>query len=208
MACLRLFTQTAAEWTAENPRHERGAIGIEVDEEGVYGKSKIFDGVTRWNSLPYFNPGGSVESADVLRSYLAETVTYNNVAVLAATALSVTVVASGIYNIELVVHETDAAVGLKLDFAGTATITNFIGEWMYLVTPMDFGGPSGNSSERVTAAGTDFTAGNGPASTIRFRGSVEINAAGTFLLRGAQSSADASDTQILRGSTLVLTKMN
>lgn len=139
-----------------------------------------------------------------LVSYLATTVTYNANAVLANTALSVTVAAGGIYAIELVIQNTSAVSGLNLDFSGTATIANFVGQWTSRDT-------DGNllAGSRVTAAGTDFdTAGNGDNLIVAFTGSVEITDAGTFLLRGAQNVSDASNTTILRGSTLVLTKMN
>lgn len=150
-----------------------------------------------------------VVDADILRSYLATTITYNNVDVLANTALSVSVAAGGIYAIELVVHSTSAVVALKMDFGGTATITNFIGEWVGHVQVL--GESFDGYAAGVTSAGTDFApAGllDGSSNFYSFTGSVEINAAGTFLLRGAQNVADASDTTILRGSTLQLTKYN
>lgn len=146
----------------------------------------------------------------LLRSYLASTVTYNNNDTLADTALSVTVAASGIYEIELNVFSTAANVGsngLNMDFAGTATIANFIGDW-HAVDPGDLADQAGL---RVTAAGTDTETGatkNSANASWTFRGSAEITDAGTFLLRGAQSTSHASNTTILRGSTLTLTRMS
>lgn len=144
-------------------------------------------------------------SASILRSYLASTVTYNNVDVLANTALSVTVAAGGIYEIELNIYSTSAVNPLKMDFGGTATITNFVGQWnAQQATDIAAGNWLG-----VTAATTDFAVVPGGVDTFtKFTGSIEVNAAGTFLLRGAQQSADASNTTILRGSMLTLTKMN
>jgi hypothetical protein len=144
-------------------------------------------------------------AAKILRSYLAATVTYNNVAALADTLLSVNVAASGIYKIELIVHSTSAVKGLLLDFDGSATIANFIGDWNCELAAGSF------TKARVTAAGTDFgpAAADGNASPkYTFNGSVEITNAGTFLLRGAQNAADVSNTTILRGSALTLTKTN
>lgn len=142
---------------------------------------------------------------EVLRSYLASTVTYNNTAALADTALSVTVAAGGIYDIELVVHSTSVANALLVDFAGTATIANFIGSWSAFQedTLSVYG-------VQRTSAGDDFgaVAGGGSPIDYIFKGSVEITNAGTFLVRGAQISAAASNTTILRGSTLKLTKLN
>lgn len=134
-----------------------------------------------------------------LVSYLASTVTYNNTVTLANTPLSVTVAAGGIYAIELVVHSTSAVKALAMDFGGTATIANFVGNWSYNYA----------SSLAVTSAGTDYGTADadGAGGLYVFVGSVEITDAGTFLLRGAQNVSDASDTTILRGSTLTLTRM-
>jgi hypothetical protein len=145
----------------------------------------------------------------ILKSYLAATVTYNNTNTLASTALSVTVAASTKYDIELTIHSTSAGAGLNMDFAGTATITNFIGQWTAWQAGIDESGPSRIRGDRVTAAGTDYGPGalDGIDALYTFKGSVEINGAGTFLLRGAQNAAAPSDTTILRGSTLVLTKL-
>jgi hypothetical protein len=143
-----------------------------------------------------------------LVSYLATTVTYNANAVLANTPLSVTVAAGGIYAIELVVHSTSAATALQVDFGGTATIANFIG---WYESFGEDGGAATITNQFVSAAGTDYvfpSALDGAACKATFTGSVEITDAGTFLLRGAQNSSDPSNTTILRGSTLVLTKMN
>lgn len=141
-----------------------------------------------------------------ITSYLASTVTYNNDNTLGDTALSVTVVASGIYAIDLVVQSTSAVKALQLDFGGTATIANFLGQWY----GQDINDTGVYVTAKVTAAGTDFGTGldlNGIDSFYTFTGSVEITDAGTFLLRGAQNVADASNTTILRGSTLTLTRM-
>ena len=141
-----------------------------------------------------------------LVSYLASTVTYNNTVTLANTPLSVTVAAGGIYAIELVVHSTSAVKALNMDFGGTATIANFIGEWH---SQEATGIPSFNDWLAVSAAGTDYSNPDidGNTGYYTFTGSVEITDAGTFLLRGAQNVSDASDTTILRGSTLTLTRM-
>lgn len=141
-----------------------------------------------------------------LVSYLASTVTYNANAVLANTPLSVTVAAGGIYAISLVVHSTSAVKGLLLDFGGTSTDANFLGQWTLGAND----DPSSGTFVRVTARGTDFGPILGdaaPSPYYTFTGSVEITDAGTFLLRGAQNVSDASDTTILRGSTLTLTRM-
>lgn len=141
-----------------------------------------------------------------LKSYLATTITYNDVAVLADTALSVTVEAATKYDIEVKVYTVAAVYRLNLDFGGTATISSFIGYWD-AVGPFDR--DTLTEPSKVTAAGTDFSATNADSShaIYTFRGSMTTNAAGTFLVRGAQAEAIAFDTTILAGSTLVLSKI-
>ncbi len=137
-----------------------------------------------------------------LYSYLADTITYNADATLGDTALSVTVAAGGKYAINLVVHSTSAVKALLMDFGGTATMTSFIGTWE---------APGQSSNAYVTSAGTDYGPSDidGQANVFyTFTGSCTVNAGGTFLLRGCQNVSDASNTTILAGSTLVLTKMN
>lgn len=146
-----------------------------------------------------------------LVSYLASTVTYNNAAALADTALSVNVAASGIYEIELTAHQgAGVSRGLNMDFGGTATATNFIGTWTAYNTPIDTTVPTVGAGFRTTAAGTDTSTVFVLLNNVyyQFRGTIEVNGAGTFLLRAAQESAHASDTTLLRGSVLKLTKLN
>lgn len=142
-----------------------------------------------------------------LLSHLDEDITYNNTATLTNTPLSVTVEAGGIYDIELIVHSTSGAgTSLKFDFGGTATATNFIGEWQAIIAT----DPTTAVGARVTAAGTDFNAGpvDNNDAYFTFRGTIEVNAAGTLLIRGAQRSAAAVNTTIIQGSILKLTKLN
>lgn len=143
----------------------------------------------------------------IIRDYLEANETYNNDDTLNDTALSVTVAASTKYKVELVGSQSSITRGLNFDFGGTATITNFAGVWESF-DPSNIGGT--HFSVKATTAGTDFSdpGSDGLEWEYRFVGSVEINAAGTFLLRAAQRIADASNTVLLRGATLILTKMD
>ena len=47
--------QSAANWTAQNPTLAKYHIGSETDT----GKAKLGDGVTAWNGLGYWSPGGA-----------------------------------------------------------------------------------------------------------------------------------------------------
>lgn len=55
---------TAANWTANNPTLLAGQLGIETDNLTTTPKFKVGDGVTVWNSLPYFY-GGSLSAQDI-----------------------------------------------------------------------------------------------------------------------------------------------
>lgn len=140
-------------------------------------------------------------------AYLPANVVYNNTATMANTALSVTVVTSGIYKIDAMVHFTNAVKAPAVDFGGTATVTNFLGQWNGCTSSDTL--CSGNGA-RVAAAGSDFTnlSLNGSDGYYKFTGSIEVNVGGTLVLRGSQAQADVSVTTLLQGSTLTLTKLN
>ena len=115
----------AALWVSDNPYLAEFEFGEESDEgRGI----KLGPGY--WNDLPYF-------TARVQRSYLESTITYNNVDTLADTALVGNVMSGGLYKIELNLHSTSVGTGLVMDFGGTATIANFIGQWIGYQVPID-----------------------------------------------------------------------
>lgn len=147
-------------------------------------------------------------ATDSLRSYLASTVTYNNNSTVANTALSVTVEAATKYQIQVVLFNTTAVKGLKMDFGGTSTQTSFVGLWLGYAD----NDPTLAVANRVLAAGTDFaptTNFDGAVDNYySFTGSMLTNGAGTFVVRGAQNAADASNTTINAGSYMILTKIS
>lgn len=60
---LQHYVNTAANFTSANPTLLVGQIGIETDGLLTTPKFKIGNGVTAWNSLPYFSSGsGSTPS--------------------------------------------------------------------------------------------------------------------------------------------------
>lgn len=140
-----------------------------------------------------------------LTSRLAAPAVYNDVAAFSDSLLGVSVEAGETYDIELILYTTSVMQPLKLEFGGTASVTNFIGQWISNVAS-DF--TAGSTSSVVTAPGTDFTATNSAEGYTTFKGTIAVNAAGTFLLRAAQESADASDTTIRSGSTLILRRIS
>lgn len=145
-------------------------------------------------------------STNLLTKYLATTATYNNTAALANTALSVTVAAATKYEIELLVFSTSAVKALNMDFGGTSTQTSFRGNW----AGTEDADPYPVAVLAVTSAGTDFTTVSldGVNSYWTFKGTMLTNAGGTFLLRAAQGIADASNTTVLAGSMIKLTKLS
>lgn len=60
---------TAANWTANNPTLLEGQLGVETDDLLTAPKFKIGDGVTDWNTLPYFY--GGLASAQDLNNVLS-----------------------------------------------------------------------------------------------------------------------------------------
>lgn len=184
---------------------DSGTLSIASTNDDTFAINLTAFPATSITDPPYFF---YITVDDGLDAYLATNVTYNNTDTLASTALSVNVESGGIYDIDLTVHSTSAVKSLNLDFGGTATATNFVGQWY---SYEENAAPSSlNKGQRVTSFGTDYTNTDldGVDGFYTFKGSIEVNAGGTFLLRGAQNAADMSDTKILRGSTLILTKLN
>lgn len=140
-----------------------------------------------------------------LTARLASNLSITSNATPANTNLSVTIPAAGNYDIDLVVHGTEAAGGLRFDFAGTATVDYFIGQWTGSLVDN-----AGVYTARVTSPGTDFAnIGLASADSVYvFRGSAEFSTGGTFVLRAAQYVSDGFACVVERGSTLKLTKSN
>jgi len=64
---LQHYVNTAANFTSANPTLLVGQIGIETDDLLTTPKFKIGNGVTAWNSLPYFS-SGSTPTLEQVRS--------------------------------------------------------------------------------------------------------------------------------------------
>jgi hypothetical protein len=58
---IRLRRDTSTNWSLNNPVLKVGEPGYEKDTR----KLKIGDGITSWNSLPYFNSGATIDSEDI-----------------------------------------------------------------------------------------------------------------------------------------------
>jgi hypothetical protein len=74
----------AADWTTQNPTLEQFEIGQEFDN-GVYGKSKLGDGLTAWNDLDYWSPSGGGGVQTVYTSTV--TLTHAQIKALPTTAI-------------------------------------------------------------------------------------------------------------------------
>lgn len=191
-------------WVSENPYLAEFEFGEESD-----GGRGIKLGPGYWNDLTYF-------TARVQRSYLTEDVVYNDEDTLADvvfgtddTPFGGNVVSGGLYKVELNLLSTNASRALQLNFGGTANVVAVQGEWM---ARMDY---ANGETLRIVDLATAFDPHgtvNGVDSVFQFIGSIEIGTdavdAGTFLLQGAQYAADASDTTILAGATMIITQMN
>jgi hypothetical protein len=64
---LQEYTNTAANFTSNNPILLLGQKGIETDDLLTAPKFKIGNGVTAWNTLPYANIGGGGGGGDYLQ---------------------------------------------------------------------------------------------------------------------------------------------
>jgi len=157
------------------------------------------------------NPAGSAASGGALgsSSIAAITTDVTNITNTMAplTALSMNVVAGGVYKGRMVIKGNDsaAAEGIKFDFnGGTATATAFAAGMGLL-----FGGTTvqtvGVSSALATAL--IFTTITGE-SWIVIEFTLTVNAAGTFIPEFAQGTAHSAGTAtVSRGTTLSLTRV-
>jgi len=149
---------------------------------------------------------GGALAANFLSGYVTANVVYNNTAALTNVAgMSVSVVASGIYDIEAYIQTTNVVKAIQVAFGGTATYTNVKGNWEA------HWGVNNFTALNITAINTAFSSATLNAladAWIWFRGTIEVNAAGTLLLQSAQLTADASNSTLLRGSMMKLIKLN
>ena len=134
-----------------------------------------------------------------LISNLTSDVVYNADATLGDTGISITLVSGAKYRIRASLHSLSANnTRLLTDFAGTATFTQFRGNWSargntfpydaYISSPGDDFGGSG-----------DF---NGAPTEYEFSGIAIVNAGGTLTVRGCQETSEAFDLTLYAPSWL------
>jgi len=141
-----------------------------------------------------------------LKAVLASNEVRNNTTTMTDTALSVSVAAGKKYRVDLGFYSTgegaDANSYLKVDFGGTATITTFQGLWQVFSDSPVATRTTDATQDRLLTGVFDFTDGY-----VIFTGTLVVNAAGTFLLRAAQQTAEAADSIIHAGGFLILTPL-
>lgn len=149
-----------------------------------------------------------VNSADILKSYkdADESVT-NSAALQDDDELTVSVIASTKYRFRayLFVTSVSATAGFKFGLGGTATVTSMKAQ----LTLFDDTTDAMAALARVTALGSSTGAGLGAGDNFAtIEGTIEVNAAGTLLVRWAQNLADAVNATIVqRGSYIELVKL-
>lgn len=116
--------------------------------------------------------------------------------------LTVSVLAGRTYNFRFRIFTTNASAveGIKWALGGTATVTSLKAQFKY------YDGTTW-ALARVTAFGT--TANMTPAADgyIEIDGTVEVNAAGTFLLQWAQQTSGANNATVQRNSSLIVERV-
>lgn len=121
--------------------------------------------------------------------------------------LSVSVVASTKYRLRCFIFHTSLSTtaGIKLALSGTATITSMKAQ----ISIFDDTTNVISGLARVSSLGSSVGAGLGAGDNfVTIEGTVEINAAGTFLVQWAQNVADAVNAStVQQGSYLELEKV-
>ncbi len=194
--------QPTALWIEQNPLLEQFQFGMESD--GVHG---IKVGPGYWNDLVYV-------AHRPINTYLADDLVINNTATMQAVDLTVSIPPNSNtvkYRVEVDIFSVNTAKAFKFDFDGfTATIDNFIGGWKALLEDNIWNTSVSAVADDFVSPGT-FDASDTSIIHYAFRGSLEITNAGnggTFGVRAAQTSANASDTTLKQGSSIVLTRLN
>lgn len=119
--------------------------------------------------------------------------------------LTVSLLASSTYWFQFeLFYSTAAAADFQFVPAYTGTTTNNF----HLTT---FSVPAGTTSTReevhTSFAGYSATATTGTHGYVKVEGIYQTNATGTLKMQWAQNTADVSDTKVLKGSRLLITKM-
>jgi hypothetical protein len=128
----------------------------------------------------------------------------SNTALTACPGLSVTCNETGVYTFEVylsVFEATTGTGGFKFDLgSSTATITNLSYNFTTTITS---GVTSTTTASSVATVGTSSAA----PSTIILKGTLQVTAAGTVQMRGAQNTTSVNTTTLQVGSYIKLTKI-
>lgn len=173
-----------------------GASSIGVNTPAVNFGNGAYKGCTSLstNSGGDLLCGGFVVSAYQAANFTNATTTLNN------TSLSASVASTATYSFvaQVYVSNSTAADGFKVDFGGgSATFTNFV---------------AGSNTSLVTGVTTSSTStfSNGSltgSNLLTISGSIEVDSGGTIIIRAAENTHTVGTLTVMRGSSLVLTKM-
>lgn len=170
------------------------ASGARILVDGV--TYVVWNGNTIQSQVFETSPGRKAKAAD---QTVTDSATFVN-----DTHLSFTLPASRKFNFIGVLFCTSVATsGVKIDFeGGTATATNFVARARFSIAAGT--GPIVNSAALATDLGSTAL-----VVMIEMSGNIEVNAAGTFILRFAQNAETAAAESITlhRGSWLELTEV-
>lgn len=144
-----------------------------------------------------------VFGGDVLTKTLAADYVVNNDPSLNETDLQVTVATTGIYDLKASVHSISEVKALRTMFYGSASIDWFILQYT-----------CSDAYDSSITFSTRRAVGPGPVSLpssfdtrdvfCQISGSVAFSSTGTFGVYACQTLPDASDTTMLKGSSMVL----
>lgn len=156
--------------------------------------------------LLFFIAPVSAFGGDVLTKTLPADYVVSSDASPNETDLQVNVVTPGTYDLKVSIHSKSDARALKMMLTGSAVMEAFIAQWTcsdaYDSTVLF-------TTRRSLPAGIGMISPSvldGRNAFCSINGSVEFSTAGTFILRGAQTIPDPSNTTMLKGSTMVLTQ--
>lgn len=157
------------------------------------------DWLDQSSNYPGYSPNTqpSVTSANFVKN--------NSAALAAVTGLTATLQAGKTYMFEIWLPTTSTSTqGIQFDLGGGGASATSMQTEAILETATTL-----NSSTRTTTLTSVFCSlSTATAGTCMVRGSIVVNAAGTFAPRFAQASAAATNSTVLQGAYMIVTQTN
>ena len=165
---------------------------------------RLIDGTDLNTAFSQVNAGLTLSSAILANAVCTASLNaQTNTTFAAITGLSLTVVTGGTYIVDAhLIGSSGAVGGLKAAMGGTATATSSN------VTSWNYNGTTINAVTNQTVWGSNLTATAAIYTDLIIQGSVVVQTGGTVTLQAAQQASSGTNTTVLSGSVLALSRVS